>query len=216
MLEKYKTDIFGKKYGMLTAIRFIDSIKKRGSRWLFRCDCGKEVIMFRGVVVPGYAKSCGCSRLKYSESMTLRTDKFNFIPDEQYKKIINTYNGMIYRCYCNQSKCYHRYGGRGIGVCKEWLEDKANFIAWAYNKGLKCNLTLDRINNDGNYSPDNCRVVSLSDNANNKWNNHLITVAGETLTITQHAIKRGIPRNRIYVWCSRYTEQEVERRILAS
>lgn len=97
---------------------------------------------------------------------------------------------------CNNPRCakYARYGGRGINVCAEWLNDFQAFHDWAMANGYRDDLTIDRINNDGDYSPENCRWITLKEQASNKSTNHLITHDGQTCTIAEWARKTGIPR----------------------
>lgn len=86
---------------------------------------------------------------------------------------------MHNRCYNSKHPAYHRYGGRGILICPEW-HDINSFILWSYKNRFGMELTIDRINNDLGYFPNNCRWVTLSENARNTSNNHLITAFGET------------------------------------
>lgn len=213
MAKKYKTDLVGKRYGSLVGIRLLGSHKKHGSLWLWKCDCGKEYKAYRNCVVPGYTRSCGCARLKHTIDIHMRTNSFSYVPAEQYKKITRTYQAMVCRCYVSSSPYYHRYGGRGITVCREWLESIGSFITWAYKNGLKDKMTIDRIDNDKGYSPDNCRCISLKENANNKSSNHCLLFNGASKTIAEIETITGIPRHRIYNWCSRHGDEEALRRI---
>ena len=92
---------------------------------------------------------------------------------------------MRERCYNKKHKSYENYGGRGIKVCDEWLESFVNFFEWAMQNGYQDNLTIDRIDNNGNYEPSNCRWVTYSEQANNKRNNRCYTYNGMTLTLKQ-------------------------------
>ncbi len=131
-------DITGIKYGRLTAIKFSHRIFKGNSYWYFKCDCGNEILRPVGAVRSGYTKSCGCIRNK-APNVRLR----------------NIYIGMKSRCYNSKIVCYKRYGGRGIGICEEWLQDINKFYSWSMLNGYNDRLTIDRINNDGNYEPNN-------------------------------------------------------------
>ena len=98
---------------------------------------------------------------------------------------------MIQRCENPNDRNYKNYGGRGISVCQEWHKSK-NFISWAFENGYAENLTLDRINNDGDYCPDNCRWADSDTQRNNTSRNHFIEVGGERLTLKQAADKYGV------------------------
>ena len=117
------------------------------------------------------------------------------------KKLYWVYYAMIQRCYMANCKQYFRYGGRGIRVCREWLEDKTLFYKWAIEQGYREGLTLDRIDNDKGYSPENCHWVDYKVQGNNTRRNHLITYKGQTKTMKQWSEELGINystlRNRI-------------------
>jgi hypothetical protein len=98
---------------------------------------------------------------------------------------------MKERCYNSKRKEYPNYGGRGISVCSEWF-DFRNFMEWSLSNGYSDDLTIDRIDNDGNYCPENCRWVSMKQQGQNKRTNRYITHNGETKTITQWANDNGL------------------------
>lgn len=101
------------------------------------------------------------------------------------------WEGMMRRCYCERHRAYHRYGGRGIDVCNQW-HDRNTFFAWLISNGWQKGLQLDRIDNNAGYYPENCRVVDVSTNANNRCNNRLVEIRGELLTVAQVSRKYGI------------------------
>ncbi|OJX38851.1 MAG: hypothetical protein BGO78_11550 [Chloroflexi bacterium 44-23] len=113
---------------------------------------------------------------------------------------------MRRRCHSRSDRAYQRYGGRGINICKEWdnLENGFhNFHNWAMNNGYADNLSIDRIDNDGNYEPSNCRWVDAKTQCNNRSSNHKVDYRGETLTITQLANKIGIKPTNMWSFLSR-------------
>lgn len=115
----------------------------------------------------------------------------------KYTRIYNIWGLMKNRCYCPTSNNYKNYGGRGIKICDEW---KNNFIAfkdWAYANGYNEKLTIDRIDNNGNYEPSNCRWITNLEQQFNKRNNHLITYNGKTQTLSQWAKELEISREVI-------------------
>lgn len=103
----------------------------------------------------------------------------------KHTKLYNVWGSMKARCYNKNDAHYPRWGGRGIQVCSEWLLDFANFQKWAETSGYKQGLTLDRINNDGNYCPDNCHWVTVAEQNNNQRTNRLITYKGKTQNLAQ-------------------------------
>lgn len=123
--------------------------KKKSRYGIFKCACGNTFKTCVAQVKSGKTKSCGCIRLKNNHS-------------EHYKDLYTKYNSMKQRCYYKKGKRYSKYGGRGIVVCESWLNDFKSFHDWAICSGYKKGLSLDRINNDGNYEPSNCRWTTMS------------------------------------------------------
>ena len=110
------------------------------------------------------------------------------------------------RCYNEKCQAYKNYGARGIKVCDEWRNSYFAFENWAYSNGYSCNLTIDRINVDLGYSPNNCRWVTKSQQCNNRTNNIFISLNGETLTIAQWAKKLKISIPRLHYRYTRHKE----------
>ena len=119
-----------------------------------------------------------------------------------HQRLYSIYNNIKNRCYNPKTQYYYRYGGRGIKLFEEWLKDFSKFYKWAVNNGYKENLTIDRINNDGDYCPENCRWVSRKEQANNTSRNHLIEIDHIKYTIKEASEKFNIPysllQQRIY------------------
>lgn len=109
-----------------------------------------------------------------------------------HKRIYSVYYNMIDRCHNPNYYNYHNYGARGITVCKEWRENKKAFFEWAFANGYEIGLSLDRIDNDKGYSPENCRWATLTVQGNNKRTNRKITINGETHTISEWARIAGV------------------------
>ncbi len=113
--------------------------------------------------------------------------------NKYFSKRLNTaYYNMIGRCYNPKYRGYKYYGGKGVTVCKEWLDDRKAFCEWAMNNGYKENLTIDRIDNDGNYEPINCRWITFLDQQSNKTNNVFVEQDGEIKTISQWGKEIGV------------------------
>lgn len=113
------------------------------------------------------------------------------------ERIYQNYFHMIDRCHNPKDHDYIRYGARGINVCDEWRKDKMAFFNWAFANGYKKGLTLDRIDNNGDYSPQNCRWVTIKQQQSNKRTNHLVEINGETHTISEWAEISGILKSTI-------------------
>ena len=107
------------------------------------------------------------------------------IHNPSHYRLYHIWFDMKRRCYQKQNKRWEKYGGRGIEVCPEWLNNFQAFFDWSMSNGYADNLTIDRINMDGDYSPDNCRWADIIQQANNRSNNHYITYHGVTKTMME-------------------------------
>lgn len=188
MQGKYDINIIGKKYGMLTIIDEKPPIKVSGKNKrivLCRCDCGNTVETRLWYLGSGKKKSCGC--LKSSQNGLGTT------------KLCKVWNGMHRRCENPRDKSYERYGGRGIKVCDAWSgkDGFMTFREWALSNGYKEGLTVDRIDVNGWYSPENCRWATYKEQNNNQTENHWVTYRGETHTISQWSDITGVSQNNI-------------------
>lgn len=178
--------MIGEKFNRLTVIRRDTGHRdKTRIHWMCKCECGKWVSVATHDLRSGNTKSCGCLRdEKARANMTTH--------GESKTKLYAVWNTMMSRCYNPKTERYNRYGGRGITVCDEWLHNYQAFRDWANSNGYKEGLTIDRIDVDGNYCPDNCRWVSSLEQQNNTSRNRYITLDGETHTMAEWARKTGI------------------------
>ena len=205
MLSKAKLiDLTGQVYGRLTVIKRVDDyISPSGDRkvqWLCKCKCGKEVIVTGNNLRKGNSKSCGC----YNRELLA---KINLTHNASNTRLYHIWICMKDRCYNPKNKKYKDYGGRGIIICDEWINDFEAFANWAYDNGYIENVsrgecTIDRIDVNGNYCQQNCRWVNQKVQSNNKRNNHYITYNGETHTVTEWnnilGYKKGVLSRRIF------------------
>ena len=176
-MEKF-IDLTGQKFNRLTFIkRVYGYYRGNGSpnvMWLCKCDCGKEIISEPKPIKLGYTKSCGC----YSAE---RKVKHGMTKTRMYK----IWSCMRNRCYRKTDISYKRYGGRGITVCDEWRNSFENFRDWACGHGYKEDLTLDRIDVNGKYEPNNCRWADMKTQCNNRQNNIRYECNGKNLTLSE-------------------------------
>lgn len=149
---------------------------------------------------------CVCGNTKYvrSEYVTktiscgcLRKNMFG-LKTKEYEKLYSLWSNMIRRCCNPSSERYYTYGKRGISVCEEWKNNFHSFAKWCLENGWKPNLSIDRIDVNGNYEPNNCSFITMSEQARNKTNNVLITHNGETKCVAEWAEKTGIDAKVIY------------------
>lgn len=176
-------DLTGKKFGKLTVIKYVFTNKNKKRCWLCKCDCGNEKIIPATLLVQQKVKSCGCLRKNYF-------DKKHGLRNS---RLYNIWCNMKSRCNNAKNPCYKNYGGRGITICEEWKEFLP-FYNWAMANGYKDNLTIDRINNDGNYCPENCRWTTWETQFNNRSDCHYISYNGITKTFTEWCKTIGISR----------------------
>ena len=189
-----KIDMTGKRFGRLVVIEQSDYIEPGRPRWLCRCDCGNEVVVKGVSLRRGDTKSCGCITKERAIAMA----KAHVTHGKTKTRLYRIWFGMKCRCHKKTAPDYPRYGGRGITVCDEWRNDFQVFYDWAMANGYQDNLTIDRIDSNGNYLPGNCRWVDSSAQNNNKRNNHYVTYNGETLTISEWSKRLGISKETLH------------------
>jgi hypothetical protein len=135
---------------------------------------------------------------------TLLASMARGLSDAEFRKIRLAYKNMRQRCYNRNSGQYGNYGGRGIKVCPEWLASEASFVRWAKKNGHAMNLSLDRVKNDGDYSPGNCRWTDIVTQLRNQRRNHRISLNGRTMTASEWAEKLGIRQDTLSRRIRRY------------
>lgn len=200
-------NLTGEKFGRLTVIgvsRKVESGNRERYYWRCKCDCGNEKEVRTDCLTSGLVKSCGC--LKKDQ------DKINLTKYHKHKlshtKLWDTYYGMKSRCYDKTDKRYSDYGGRGIEICPEWLENFENFVSWSLENGFDDNLQIDRIDNDSGYSPQNCRWISIKENCRNRRSNVMIEYQGKMITLIELSEILNIPYKTAY---SKYRKYGVKR-----
>lgn len=154
------------KFGRLKVISQATPTKDNHKRWLCECECGNNVIVDGRDLRKGATKSCGCL---LREKVSDRIIKMNTKHGDAHTRLYHIWQNMKDRCYRAKNKHYKDYGGRGITVCNEWF-DYITFKKWSINNGYQSNLTIDRIDVNGNYEPSNCRWITIQEQQRNKRN----------------------------------------------
>lgn len=178
-----RLDLTGMNINGLTFVKRTN--EKAGStyKWVVECYCGVKFITNPTSIKLNKTLSCGCSRKKHGDSTT---------------RLYGIWNGMRHRCLDKKHISYHRYGGRGIKVCEEWDESYENFKEWAINNGYQEEFSIDRIDNNKNYSPSNCKWSSIKEQCNNRENNNKLTFNGVNKTVAEWSVETGLPYHTIH------------------
>jgi hypothetical protein len=184
-MNKNIKDITGERFGRLVVIEMAGRNSSQSVMWKCQCDCGNIVIVVGTSLRLGTTVSCGC----YHKDRLIELQTTHGMSKAPLGKV---FQAMKQRCYCESCNIYYRYGGRGIYICDEWLEDRNTFFIWANSNGYKKGLQIDRIDNNGPYSPENCRWVNNTINNRNKRTNRLLTFEGKTLPSIEWAEEKGI------------------------
>ena len=143
-----------KRFGRLTAIRKVYQGGKKGVFWECLCDCGKKTISAAGNLQSGGSRSCGCLRDKGGEGV-----------NPSRVRLYRIWKNIKQRCFNSNNPDYYWDGRKNRTVCDEWRNSYLNFKKWALSHGYRGDLTIDRIDNDGNYCPENCQWITKSENA---------------------------------------------------
>ena len=179
-------DIRGRRYGRLVVLERAANDKHQKAMWLCQCDCGNQIIVRGGTLRSGQQKSCGC----YNKELQANF-KGRYKHGGKDTRLYTIWKVMRQRCFNPHTTNYKNYGGRGITICEEW-NDFSRFREWALNNGYADNLSIDRINVDGNYEPQNCRWSTVVEQARNKRNTMMIYYKGKPTSVRQVAEEVGI------------------------
>lgn len=176
-------DLTGQRFSRLVVLRKEES-KNKKVRWLCRCDCGNETSVIASNLRCGHTTSCGCVLREHHEARKA-AGRMNDFPE------YNTWEQMKRRCYDTDSISYPNYGGRGITVCPRW---RGNFMQFLEDMGRRPGpgYSIERIDNDREYCPENCRWATTAEQARNKRNNVHLTYKGKRMIATDVAAEIGI------------------------
>lgn len=206
-MKGIRKDLTGQVYGRLKVIEVDEVLSTKRTFWVCECICGNKKTVRSDSLQDGSVKSCGC--LKKEQ------DRKNLEANHSHKmsktRIYQELQGVKARCLNNNNKRYENYGGRGIKICDEWMQSFESFRDWSFENGYSDTLTIDRINNDGNYEPGNCRWVDNKTQCNNRGSNIIIKYKDENLTMMQVSEITGI---NYAVLNSRYIRGDRSERLL--
>lgn len=182
-------DLKGNIYGRLEVIEFSHMEKNgQGAMWKCKCECGNEKIIQARSLTKGHTKSCGCLK---SEKNIARFKEMIYTHGGTGTRLHGIWRGMKSRCHSNVPKNIKTYVSHGIVICEEW-SDFAIFRKWALENGYQEDLTIDRIDVTGNYSPSNCRWATQAVQQRNRGNNLYLTHNGITMHLMEWAEKVGV------------------------
>lgn len=185
-----KLNLIGKKFGNLTVI---DEVGYRNKKvyWLCRCNCGNLCEVPTGNLRSGNTTSCGCVHKEL-------TSKLFKIHGQNDTRLYVIWCHIKQRCYNEHCKEHKYYGERNIKMCGAWLNDFMNFYNWAINNGYDDTLTIDRINVNGNYEPNNCRWITQKQQTRNRRSNVIFTYKCKTKCLADWCETLGLNRRTVY------------------
>lgn len=183
-------NLLGQKFGRLTVISQQPTQNER-TMWLCRCECGEEKILPCYVLTRGLVRSCGCLQKDVARKMKTKHNGKN-------TRLYNIWRDMKERCLNPNNVSYKYYGGRGITIYDDWVNNFASFRQWAENNGYNKNLTIDRVDNNGSYTPTNCRWVTMKEQSVNKSNTIKVYLCGTCYTLNELSKIYKIPIATLY------------------
>lgn len=197
-------DLTDRKFGRLKVIKFLEPEERENKRkcWLCECKCGSIKSYDASKLLGGTTLSCGCGKSERIGNLNRKYRVSN-------KRLYSVYKAMMDRCFDKDNEEYKNYGGRGITVCDEWKENFDNFAEWAFKNAFDANAkrgecTIDRIDNDKGYSPDNCRWITELEQQNNRRYHRYAVYQEDRYTLSQLSRKLNIPY--MFIW-HRYVEK---------
>lgn len=192
--QKLKLDLTDQVFGRLTVIECVGA-RRHGRFWKCLCECGNYKEYTTGALRSGHVQSCGC---------TTRSRTHGMFGTPEYA----AWAGIKGRCLNQNDPAYKNYGGRGIAMCERWADSFENFYADMGPRPSNKH-SIDRINNDGNYEPSNCRWATKKEQSRNTRKNHLIAFNGEVLCVAEWADKLGIHPHVLWRRLAKFSIEEI-------
>lgn len=177
-------DVVGKKYGLLTVVEELMRVKRQ-RMVLVQCDCSNRTMVSLSNLESGNTKSCGCLAKKIVSELSKKHGLSGHL-------LYGVWGNIKTRCYNKNLEIYTDYGGRGIKMCDEWHYDFVCFYNWCISNGWQKGLSVERINNDGNYEPGNCKMGTPPMQNRNKRNNIYLEYEGKSMCVADWAKELGI------------------------
>jgi hypothetical protein len=190
IMKPYKIELSGKVFGKLTVIGFVCRLNCHS---IFKCvcECGKETLVTSNNLRRNHTTSCGCMSSKKTIGVRTATHMMRNHP------LYNTWCGMINRCYWDKHNRSKHYKGKGIKICDTWRHSFETFRDWAILSGWKKGLSIDRIDNNGNYEPGNCRWATNKEQARNRTSNVWLTIDGVSKIVIEWSEETGVSPSSI-------------------
>lgn len=185
-----RLNLAGKKYGRLTVVEQDGYDHNQQSLWKCKCDCGNEVTLLGHRVKSGNTKSCGCLKV----DRAIEQSKLNIIHGASHSRLYGIWKQIKQRCYNSEASGYEYYGGKGVRMCAEWKDDFSEFQKWSILNGYSDELSIDRIDGDGNYEPNNCRWATCLEQSRNLST----TLMYHGVSVNDLAEQRGLNVNTVH------------------
>ena len=193
-------DLVGMKFGRLTVLsraeNYVSASGCTKAQWNCVCDCGNQIVVPTCNLTRGNSKSCGCYNLEQIKAR-------NITHNQKHTRLYGVWTNMKARCYNPNNINYKDYGARGIVLCDEWRDSFNAFSIWAYENGYdpfakNGECTIDRIDVDGNYCPENCRWANAKEQSNNRTNTYYLTIDNITHSLSEWSDITGIRYHTIF------------------
>ena len=191
MEGSYTKDLKGVTFGGLKVLEKSHRNKYGAQHWLCLCSCGSLCTPRGADLKTGRTKSCGCLRGVVNKQRATH--------NLSQSRLYRVWGSIVQRCKNSNNSRFSSYGGRGITICVEWRDSFESFYYWAIDNGYEEGLTIDRIDNDGSYSPDNCRWITWNAQRLNTRHSFIISYRGKTQTLTEWAAELGIEYHVLYM-----------------